>query len=144
MLKIIIHILMHITIILTGITLSIGQSINGSTAINNCQITAVITKSDNNKNIMVRPGDLVQIELKVQGGTGYTWDIEKMNVDCFEIIKVESKYDVDEGAAGRPVTKIWKLKIRNKCDTPIKFILYRIWEGKEKAIDNFQIKFSVS
>lgn len=142
--KIIIHVLIQSTLILTGITLSMALTNNDSSTINTYEITTVITKSDNNKNIIVKPGDIVQIELNVQGGTGYTWDIDKISTECFEVIKHESKFDTEEEVAGRPVTKIWKLKIRNKCDSPIKFILYRIWEGKEKAIDNFQIIFIVN
>jgi len=103
-----------------------------------------INKLDNNKEITVKVGDVIHIELERFGGTGYDWHIDKPSGECLELISERTDTAAtDKAIVGAPVTKEWELRAINKGDTEVVLRLYRAWEGKEKAIDLFKIRVKI-
>ena len=104
----------------------------------------IITKQDQEKEIIIQAGTIFQIQLEEKGGTGYTWEFDKLNNEYFELLNVETKSSArKEGYTGNPIIKIWHLKARQKGTAEITIYYYRPWEDKNKAVDRFHIKFKI-
>lgn len=106
--------------------------------------TVIIRKDQNGKEIRVRRGDLIQIELPAQGSTGYTWHIDKLKAEHIAFIAKETKIDIQRGKTGAPVLELWRFRVKNKGDAEIKLDNYRTWEGKDKSVDHFLIRIHVT
>ncbi len=103
----------------------------------------IITKKDNGKEITVRNGDTIRIELEASGGAGFTWEAEDLDKECLELVKEETKNISEGGLVGTPITRIWQLRARKAGETVITLYYYRAWEGKEKAVDKFEIRLKI-
>jgi predicted secreted protein len=104
----------------------------------------IITKQDREKEIIIQAGTIFQIQLEEKGGTGYTWEFDKLNNEYFELLNVETKSIArKEGYTGNPILKIWHLKARQKGTAELTLYYYRPWEDKNKAVDRFHIKFKI-
>jgi predicted secreted protein len=101
----------------------------------------IITKQDQEKEIIIQAGTIFQIQLEEKGGTGYTWEFDKLNNEYFELLNVETKSIArKEGYTGNPVIKIWHLRAIKKGPAELTIYYYRPWEGKSKAVDKYHIK----
>lgn len=108
------------------------------------EATMIITRQDQEKEIIIQTGTIFQIQLEEKGGTGYTWAFDKLNNEYFELLNVETKSIVrKEGYTGNPIIKIWHLKARQKGTAELTMYYYRPWEDKNKAVDRFHIKFKI-
>jgi predicted secreted protein len=104
----------------------------------------IITKQDQNREIIVKAGTVFQIQLEEKGGTGYAWEFEKFNSEYFELIKVETKNIAKkEGCTGNPIIKIWHLKAIKKGPAELTMYYYRPWEDKNRAADKFHIRLKI-
>ena len=104
----------------------------------------IITKQDQEKEIIIQAGTIFQIQLEEKGGTGYTWEFDKLNNEYFELLNVETKSSArKERYTGNPILKIWHLKARQKGTAELTLYYYRPWEDKNKAVDRFHIKFKI-
>jgi predicted secreted protein len=101
----------------------------------------IITKQDQEKEIIIQAGTIFQIQLEEMGGTGYLWEFDTLNNEYFELLNVETKNILrKEGYTGNPVIKIWHLKAIKKGTAELTLYYYRPWEGKSKAVDKCHIK----
>lgn len=105
--------------------------------------TVIIQKEDNQKEIRVQTGDVIQIELEGTGSTGFWWHIDKLDTDHLNLLSEETKA-VTEGKTGAPVMGIWRFKVHGKGYSEIKMDYYRKWEGSEKAAEHFLIKLNIN
>lgn len=101
-----------------------------------------IKKQDNGKEFIVKPGDIIRIELEEMGATGYSWFVDCLNTEHLEMISKKTK-PISEGKLGAPVWGEWLFKAKKKGFAEINMDYYRAWEGKEKAIEHFSIKISI-
>lgn len=117
-----------------------GENINKT----NRKIIVDITA--NGKRIELKVGDEIQIELKSYGSTGYSWYFDQLDQDFFELISeyTETIHKEREEIAGSPVMMIWKLKTKRSGTSPIRVSYYRAWEGRNKAIDQFEIEVKIN
>jgi inhibitor of cysteine peptidase len=102
-----------------------------------------LTKQDNGKEITVKVGDVIQIELKRFGATGYEWYFDKPYGEYFQLIREDTKEISREGFVGTPVIRTWELKALKKGETEVILYLYRSWEGRDKAVDWFELKVNI-
>ena len=106
------------------------------------QPKTVATKADNGKEITVSEGEIFEVRLESHGGTGYLWQI----VDPDEThLKVLSSADIPlkQGVLGGPLLKKWQVKALKAGNTELKILLYRPWEGIEKAAERFQVNIQI-
>jgi predicted secreted protein len=107
----------------------------------------LLNKQDNGKEINVRIGEIIRIELERYGSTGYEWYPDKSYGEYLELIREGTeavKNSPIKGTVGIPVRKWWELKAVKKGETEISIYLYRYWERKDKAVDSFKIKVKIS
>ncbi len=99
-----------------------------------------LRKSDNGKEITIKIGDVLQIELERSGGTGYEWYLDQSYKKHFELMGEDTETRQDRGLVGTPVMKKWKLRAIERGETDICLSLYREWEGKDKAVETYRIR----
>jgi predicted secreted protein len=104
-----------------------------------------VDRSFNGKKVEVKVGDEIQIQLKGVGSTGYEWYFDLLDNNLFEITGKEKKIGARQGdVVGTPYVAIWKLRTKTPGSSMIKMSYYRVWEGRDKAIDQFEIHVDVT
>ena len=103
-----------------------------------------LTREDSGKEISLKVGDRVEIALSAPGAAGYMWYFDHLDQVYLDAMGEESRVASGDGLTGAPLMKIWRLKAKKEGETEIRMSLYRVWEGKENAIDRFKIKVRIS
>jgi predicted secreted protein len=109
----------------------------------------ILTMEDNGKEVDLSVGGTIKVELKDIGTTGYAWYTDKLDASRLKLINEEMADIVPENpergpAAGAPKLKIWTFKAVAPGDTSLRLLQYRVWEGKEHAINKFEVKLHIT
>jgi predicted secreted protein len=104
----------------------------------------IITKKNSGGELIVSPGDIIQVELPTTGGTGYQWHMDHIDGKFLEFLSESAKEDSEIRMVGAPVVSVWQFKAKEQGSTRIKMDYYRKWEGMEKAADHFILNINVS
>ncbi len=99
-----------------------------------------LTRGDDGKEISIKIGNVLQIELERSGGTGYEWYLDKSYKKCFKLLREDTETRQVQGLVGTPVVKTWELRAIKRGETEIRLHLYREWEGKDQAVETFKIR----
>ncbi len=102
-----------------------------------------LKKADSGREITVRVGEVIRIELEQAGATGYLWEPRNLDTGRFEVLGVETQTAVSPGITGAPVIKIWSIKALREGKSELKFFYYRPWEGEKNAVDEFFLKVRI-
>ncbi len=102
----------------------------------------VLQKQDSGKEITIKAGQGIQIQLEGLGGTGYWWYVENLDARRMELLSEKTK-SVSDGRVGGPVLGLWTFRAMEPGTVEIKMDYYRIWEGSAKALDHFQVRIKV-
>jgi|PlaIllAssembly_1097288.scaffolds.fasta_scaffold826265_1 predicted secreted protein len=103
----------------------------------------VLKKADNDREIRVGVGDVFQVELEGIGGTGYWWHITEMDKGLVELLSEDTRVS-SEKKVGGPVTGVWRFKALAAGKTRLVMQYYRVWEGRETAVERFSIRLSIN
>lgn len=103
----------------------------------------ILGKQDTGRQITIKAGDIIRIELEAIGGTGYWWYINDLDLTYLEFLSEETKAISDKGMTGASVMDIWRFKALKKGSAEIRLDYYRKWEGLEKAANQFRIKLII-
>jgi len=101
-----------------------------------------IKKQDNGKEITVKTGDIIRVELEEMGTAGYSWFVDNLNTEHLEMLSKGTK-PMSEEKVGAPVLGIWMFRAKKEGFAEINMDHYRVWEGKEKATEHFSIKLLI-
>ncbi len=105
--------------------------------------TVVITKADDGKEITVPEGAILEVRLKQSGGTGYSWEIVDPDETHLKVLQ-STDTPLKQGLiVGGPLLKTWQIKAVKRGQTQLKILLYRTWEGTEKAVDRLQVSIQI-
>jgi len=104
--------------------------------------TVVLNKQDSGKQIDVKIGEVVQVELEAVGTAGYQWFVESLDQEILRLISEGTKV-LHPGSLGSPVLMVWKFEVIKEGTTEIKMNHYRSWEGKEKSTDHFEVRIKI-
>ncbi len=102
----------------------------------------ILQKQDNGKEITVKAGQVIQIQLEAIGGTGYWWYVQSLDARPVELLSEKTR-TVSDGRMGGPVLGLWTFQAKEPGTAEIKMDYYRSWEGIAKAADHFQIRIKV-
>ena len=105
------------------------------------ETVVVAAAKDNGKEIVLKIGAILQIELRTVGAAGYSWKFDKLDEDYLKVISHES--EAVSGASGAPVRSVWRLKARKRGSLKIAMYNYRVWEGKEKSVNTFVLQVKI-
>jgi predicted secreted protein len=103
----------------------------------------ILQKEDSGREVVVKSGDVIQIELSGSGGTGYWWHVTKMDSKCAELVSEETKAPPDKKLLGAPTKGTWRFKAKEPGKTDLIMKYYRVWEGQEKAVDEFSVILNI-
>ena len=99
----------------------------------------ILQKEDSGREVEVKSGDVIQIELSGSGGTGYWWYVTKIDAKYAELVAEETKAPPDKKVLGGPTKGIWRFKAKEPGKTDLTMKYYRVWEGPEKAAEQFSV-----
>ena len=122
-------------LLLTGLILSPSPLRAGDAAI-------TVTKDQGGREIALKVGNILQIELPGTGGTGYSWSVEEAGAPYLKLLDHTTR-QLKESLPGGPVMHIWRFKAEKPGACEIKMAYYRPWEGVGKAADHFQLKLHI-
>ena len=103
----------------------------------------ILQKEDSGREVVVKSGDVIQIELSGSGGTGYWWYVTKMDSKYAELVSEETKAPSDKKLLGGPTKGTWRFKAKEPGKTDLIMKYYRAWEGPEKAVDEFSVILNI-
>jgi len=104
--------------------------------------TVTVTKAQGDREIALKVGDTLQIELPSRGGTGYSWSVEANGAPYLKLLS-QSTRAAQEPRPGSPVMQVWRFKAAQPGTCEIKMAYYRPWEGVGKAVDHFRLKLHI-
>ncbi len=104
---------------------------------------AVLGSHDDGKKIQVQVGEVIELALEEQGGTGYTWEFNKLDEKHFQVLNNETRHPAGRPLIGGPVLKVWHLKTIAPGDANISLDYLRPWEGRAKAVKHFQVNVHI-
>lgn len=100
---------------------------------------ALFRKGHHGKVYFVKQGKPFRIELAANPTTGYNWYIAEMDENFFQVRS--SGYDPrPTELVGSGGTSYWNIVPLKDGVSTIKLLYYRVWEGKEKAVDTFTLR----
>jgi len=106
--------------------------------------TVKANKDLNGKEIKVRTGGTIQVELQEPGATGYSWGIQALDTKHFKLLGIRTEARNNGGGlVGTPVMKIWSVGAIKEGKSKLKFLLYRPWEGEKSAEDSFVLNVCI-
>jgi len=106
--------------------------------------TVVVNKAFNGREIKVKAGGSIRVELEELGAAGYAWAIKDLDNEHFEVLNVGTK-DVPspDDITGAPVVRTWLISTKKEGMAELKFLHYRPWEGEKNASDTFVLKVRI-
>jgi len=104
--------------------------------------TVVLGKQDSGKQIDVKTGEVVQVELEAMGTAGYQWFVESLDQETLKFVSEETRI-MQPGRLGAPVLMVWKFEVIKEGFTEIRMDHYRSWEGKEGSTDHFSVRLNI-
>jgi predicted secreted protein len=106
--------------------------------------TVSVNKSFDGREIKVRVGGLIQVELEELGAAGYAWAIQDLDREHFEVLKAETADGRSTNQiTGVPVLKTWHMAAKKPGLTTLKFLHFRPWEGEKNASDTFVLRVRI-
>jgi predicted secreted protein len=104
--------------------------------------TLTVTKAQDGRDLELKVGSILVIELPGRGGTGYKWSAVASGAPCLKLMSQTTR-PVHEGRIGGPVIQVWRFKAEKPGATEIKMAYYRPWEGVGQAADHFRLKIHI-
>jgi len=106
--------------------------------------TVVVNKAFNGREIKVRAGGFIRVELEQLGAAGYAWAIKDLDTEHFEVLSDETERVPPQGdVTGAPVIRTWLISTKNKGKAVLNFLHYRPWEGEKNASETFVLKVRI-
>ena len=104
--------------------------------------TITVTKEQSGREVALKAGNILRIELPGRGGTGYSWFAEDTFAPYLKLVD-QTTQTVGERRPGSPVIQVWRFRAEKPGVTEIKMAYFRPWEGVGQAKDRFLIKIRI-
>ena len=106
------------------------------------QPDVILQKQDNRKEVTLKPGQEIQVQLEGMGGTGYWWYVQDLDSRFFDVVSEKTRAASD-GRVGGPALGIWTFRAKEAGSSEIKMDYYRSWEGVARAAEHFRVKVQI-
>ena len=131
--------------ILAAVSLWLGavvHALGSGSRIEEGESVIILQKEDSGRKVDVKSGDIIQIELSGSGGTGYWWYVAAMDARHMELLSEETRTSAEK-KPGAPVLGIWRIKAKGQGKTELAMKYYRVWEGPQKAAEQFSVILNI-
>jgi predicted secreted protein len=106
--------------------------------------TVIVNKTFDGKEIKLKTGGLIRIELEELGSAGYAWTIQGLDREHLEIVSVQTEpLPHAKDITGAPVIRTWLIRGTKEGKSELKFLYYRPWEGERNAADEFVFRLRI-
>ncbi len=106
--------------------------------------TVVVNKAFNKREIKVRVGSHIRVELEELGTAGYAWTIQELDGEHFEVVReFRDASKPSDDTTGVPGIKKWLIQTLKPGKSELEFFHYRPWEDPESASDTFTLKVRI-
>lgn len=107
--------------------------------------TVIVNQAFHGREIKVRAGGNIQVELEQGGATGYLWEAQGLDGEHFEVLSVhtEGQPPSDPTMTGSPLKKTWRIRATARGKSELRFLYYRPWEGPEQAADSLIVTIRI-
>lgn len=106
-------------------------------------VSRIVTEEDNDRDIEIGVGELLRIDLRFQGGTGFSWHPDLVEKSKVEFIGNRTVDISEEGMVGGPLIGMWYFKPALPGTATLTMKHYRVWEGPGKAMKTFTVRLHV-
>jgi predicted secreted protein len=127
----------RITWLLLALLMMLSQS-----TLRAADATLTVTKAQDGRDLEIKVGGSLEIELPGRGGTGYSWFAVASGAPYLKLMSQTTR-PVKEGRPGGPVLQVWRFRAEKPGATEIKMAYYRPWEGVGQAKDHFRLKIRI-
>ena len=110
--------------------------------------TLVVTDRDNGASVVMRQNETLWVVLSSNGGTGYSWDIERL--DANRIVSLGQASRPSPGTAlpngralpmaGAPQQISYLFRMARPGSSELVLRLWRPWEGAASAVERFRLR----
>ena len=102
-----------------------------------------VTDADNGKDIDITSGQILQVKLKSNAGTGYAWTLSG-DPAPLKLIKTSTQHSKNtSGKAGAPQMSVFQLQATSAGLTNLTFVYRRSWEFNVPPAKTFSIRVNV-
>ncbi|MFU8857429.1 MAG: protease inhibitor I42 family protein [Deferrisomatales bacterium] len=105
--------------------------------------TVIVNQSFHGREINLRAGATLQVELEQPGATGHLWELRDLDPEHLELLGVETREPSDPDRTGAPLGKTWRLRALRPGTANLTFLLLRPWEGPGEAVDTFALRVRI-
>jgi inhibitor of cysteine peptidase len=102
----------------------------------------VVTEANNGGSVTLKSGEVLEVRLKSQPGTGYKWYLNADPSPCLQQLE-ESVTTPDSPGVGRPVFQVFKFKGQKHGTVTLKLSYMRAWEKSKPPASSFEITASI-
>jgi predicted secreted protein len=103
--------------------------------------TVTVNKEFNKREIKVRVGSTIRLELEQLGTAGYVWKLQNLDGEHLEILKEQTMDAPSPGdITGAPVMKTWLIRAKKAGRSELKLVNYRPWEDAKNPSDTFVLR----
>jgi predicted secreted protein len=104
--------------------------------------TITVTKAQDGREIGLKVGNILQIELPGNSGTGYSWLARDAGAPYLKLLDQATR-QLKKDLPGGPVIQIWRFKAEKSGATGISLDYFRSWEGVGTATDHFRLELRI-
>ena len=110
--------------------------------------TIKVAKEQAGREITLKVGNILLIELPGNAGTGYSWLAEETFAPYLKLMDQTTRQLQEPRLGGPvrvggPVMQVWRFRAEQPGACEIKIAYYRPWEGIGKAVDHFIVKLRI-
>lgn len=102
-----------------------------------------LTINDDGREIEVKQGDLLRVELEGAGATGYLWQIRDLDRSRLDLVNQSTRVLLSDGRMGGPILSVFTLKAVSKGSVVLTIDYFRPWEGRAKSEKTFSVKINI-
>lgn len=99
----------------------------------------LVQMPDHGKTIRVKTGQVIELALKEQAGTGYTWEFRHLDPRHFQLLRTATKSLAGPRLVGGPLLRVWQIKALAPGVARLRLDYLRPWEGRARAVKHFEI-----
>jgi predicted secreted protein len=120
-----------------------NTNLKNNTGAGERMVQRIITEEDNGREIEVFVGDIIRVDLRFHGGSGYSWYPDLPDSDSLQLIDSRGIDLSEPGMVGGPSMGMWYFKVLKPGNTLLSMLHYRVWEGPATATKTFNVKLQV-
>jgi predicted secreted protein len=103
--------------------------------------TVTVNRAFNKREIKVRVGSTIRLELEQLGTAGYVWKVQNLDGEHLEILKEQTMDAPSPGdITGAPVMKTWLIRANKAGRSELKLVNCRSWEDEKNPSDTFVLR----